>query len=67
MKKSIKFGFMALALAATVPAFAEEEEEGAIGWTPIAFGLASPVQLPWGLARWDVFGLDLNVFYSDAP
>ena len=67
MKKSIKFGFMALALAAAVPAFAEEEEEGAIGWTPIAVGLASPVQLPWGMARWDVFGLDFNLFYSDAP
>ena len=67
MKKSVAFGFAALALAVSVPAFAEEEEEGAIGWTPVAIGLASPVQLPWGMARWDVFGLDLNLFYSDAP
>ena len=67
MKKSGLFGFMALALAAATPAFAEEEEEGAIGWTPIAIGLASPVQLPWGMARWDVFGLDFNLIYSDAP
>lgn len=37
------------------------------GWTAIAFGLATPVQLPWGIDKWDVFGLDLNVFYSDAP
>lgn len=70
MKKPMKLGFAALALAAALPAFAadvEVEEEGAVGWTPIAFGIASPVQLPWGLARWDVFGLDLNVLYSDAP
>ena len=72
MKNPVKFGFMALALACVAPAFAAEEvaaeeEEGAIGWTPIAIGLASPVQVPWGMARWDVFGLDLNLFYSDAP
>ena len=70
MNRLIKVGIAAVALAAAVPAFAEEaeeEESGAIGWTPVAFGLASPVQLPWGLAKWDVFGLDLNLFYSDAP
>jgi len=71
MKKMIKLGAVALAIAAVAPAFAQEqeieEEEGAIGWTPIAIGIASPVQLPWGLATWDVFGLDLNVLYSDAP
>ena len=70
MNRLIKVGVAAVALAAVVPAFAdaeEEEESGAIGWTPIAFGIASPVQLPWGLARWDVFGLDLNLLYSDAP
>lgn len=70
MNRLIKVGIAAFALAAAVPAFAEESEEeesGAIGWTPVAFGLASPVQLPWGLAKWDVFGLDLNLFYSDAP
>ena len=67
--RMIKCGIAALALATVVPAFAEEEvaDEGAIGWTPIAFGIASPVQMPWGRAMWDVFGLDLNILYSDAP
>ena len=54
-----------------MPAFAASEKEqvydGAVGWTPIAVGVASPLQLPWGRARWDVFGLDCNLFYSDAP
>ena len=72
MKKSLKFGLAALAVAAVTPVFAAEEEEvsteyEAIGWTPIAIGIASPVQLPWGRAVWDVFGLDLNILYSDAP
>ena len=70
MNKSIKYGFAALAMAACVSAYAQEEvaeEEGAIGWTPIAVGLASPVQLPWGSATWDVFGLDLGVVWADAP
>ena len=72
MKKSLKFGLAALAVAAVTPVFAAEEEEAAteyeaIGWTPIAIGIASPVQLPWGRAVWDVFGLDLNILYSDAP
>jgi hypothetical protein len=70
MNRLIKVGVAAVALAAVVPAFAEdveEEESGAVGWTPIALGIASPVQLPWGLAQWDVFGIDVNVLYSDAP
>lgn len=75
MKKMLKFSFAAIAIAAaTAPVFAadaeegkEEVYEGAIGWTPIAVGLASPLQLPWGRAVWDVFGLDVNLFYSDAP
>lgn len=72
MNRMFKVGIAALALAAFTPAFAQETEEieveeGAVGFTPVAIGLASPVQIPWGLARWDVFGLDLNVFYSDAP
>ena len=73
MKQTLKFGLAALAVAAVAPVFAAEEEEEtsteyeAIGWTPIAIGIASPVQLPWGRAVWDVFGLDLNVLYSDAP
>ena len=71
MKNTLKFGLAALALAAVAPAFAVSEEtvaeEGPVGWTPIAIGIATPVQLPWGLNRWDVFGLDLNLVYSDAP
>ena len=72
--KTFKLGFAALAVATSVCAFAEnadvnvvEEEEGAIGWTPIAIGIASPVQLPWGSHKWDVFGLDLNAIWTDAP
>jgi hypothetical protein len=45
----------------------EKEADGVVGWSPIAIGLATPVQLPWGFHCWDVYGLDLNVFYSDAP
>jgi hypothetical protein len=37
------------------------------GWSVIAVGLATPVQIPWGLNKWDIFGLDLNLGYSDAP
>ncbi len=69
MKQLIKVGIVSVAIAATAPSFAQEtiSEEGPIGWTPVALGVATPVQLPWGINRWDVFGLDLNVFYSDAP
>lgn len=69
MNRMLKIGFTALALAAVAPAFAQdnEAEDPVKGWTPVAIGLATPVQLPWGLNAWDVFGLDLNVFYSDAP
>lgn len=69
MKHMFKVGVAALALTMVAPAFAENsvERRGAVGCTPIAIGLATPLQLPWGIDRWDVFGLDLNVFYSDAP
>ena len=69
MNRTIKFGIAAIAIASAVPSFAQdiEEEEGPIGWTPVALGLATPVQLPWGLNRWDVYGIDINLFYSDAP
>ena len=73
MKKSVKFGVVALALAAAVPAFAEnadvevENEYEAIGWTPVAISLCSPVQLPWGSHTWDVFGLNLGILWSDTP
>ena len=36
------------------------------GWSAIALGVATPVQLPWGIEKWDIFGLDLNLGYSDA-
>jgi hypothetical protein len=36
------------------------------GWTALAIGLATPVQFPWGIEKWDVFGLDFNLGYSDA-
>ena len=68
--KKITYAATALMLAAT-PVFAqseaEMEESGVIGMTPIALGIATPVQIPWGINRWDVFGLDINLFYSDAP
>lgn len=68
MNRMIKTGVAALAIAAMAPAFAEDvEEEGVVGWTPVAIGLATPVQLPWGINRWDVFGLDVNLFYTDTP
>lgn len=69
MNRMIKSGLVAAALALAVPAFAQEaeEEEGPIGMTPVAIGLATPVQLPWGINRWDVYGIDINLFYSDAP
>ena len=68
MNRLIKTGIAALAIAAIAPAFADDvEEEGVVGWTPIALGLATPVQLPWGIERWDVFGLDVNLFYTDTP
>ncbi|MBP5285985.1 MAG: hypothetical protein ILO34_07780 [Kiritimatiellae bacterium] len=54
--------------AAALETEAEEADDGmAVGWTPLAIGVFSPVQLPWGMAKWDVFGLDLNLLYSDAP
>ncbi len=71
MNRAIKFSGAAMAALMLVSASADEielaEEEGAYGWTPIAVSLASPVQLPWGINRWDVFGLDLGIFYNDSP
>ena len=79
MKKSVKFGIAALAIAAFTPVFAEnadveidseaevESEYEAIGWTPIAISLCSPVQIPWGSHTWDVFGLNLGILWSDMP
>ena len=73
MKKSVKFGIVALAMAASTSAFAAnadveiENEYEAIGWTPFALSLASPVQIPWGSHTWDVFGLDLGIIWADNP
>ena len=74
MKKMMKLGFAALAVAAMMSARAAEAEAetteseyDAIGWTPIAVGIASPVQLPWGSHTWDVFGLNLGILWTDAP
>ena len=70
MNKYIKLGVAVAALSAVAPAFAEEaevEEEGVVGWTPVAVGLASPVQLPWGSHKWDVFGLNIGLIWTDAP
>ena len=75
MMKSVKFGIAALALATVVPSFAQnadvevetESEYEAIGWTPIAISLCSPVQIPWGSHTWDVFGLNLGILWSDTP
>lgn len=70
MNRTFKFALAALALAALAPANAQQSETNPsepVGWTPVAIGLATPVQLPWGLNRWDVYGIDVNLFYSDAP
>lgn len=73
MKKTLKTVVAAIAVAGSLNLFADkvkdglEPEEGVIGWTPVAIGLATPIQLPYGLNRWDVYGLDLNLFYADAP
>ena len=71
MNKYVKLGFAVAAISSAVTAFAdaevEVEEEGAVGWTPLALGLASPVQLPWGSSEWDVFGLNIGVIWTDAP
>ncbi|MBQ4439806.1 MAG: hypothetical protein II909_01540 [Kiritimatiellae bacterium] len=69
MNRFAKYMFMA-ALAAAIPAFAQEAEdvgEGAQGYTPILLGLASPVSIPYGNAQWDVRGVGLSLFYTDAP
>lgn len=77
MKKMIKSGIAALAVVASAMTFAQDaaeaanesvsDGEGVVGWTPVALSLASPVQFPYGCARWDVFGLALGIFYNDAP
>ncbi|MBR1871026.1 MAG: hypothetical protein IJ802_04295 [Kiritimatiellae bacterium] len=69
MKKQIKWTLAAIAAASvSFASFAQEETANngeSVGYTALALGLATPVQLPWGF-NWDVFGLDFNVFYADA-
>lgn len=67
MKQTIKFGIIAGALAALVSTQARAADTSKIesyGWTPFGIGLATPVTIPWGF-DWDVFGMDVNVFYTD--
>ena len=68
MNRTLKSGIVAGALAALVSVqqvrAADTSEIESYGWTPIAIGIATPVTLPWGF-DWDVFGLDVNLFYSD--
>lgn len=74
MNRFVKCGLFACALAAFAvqPALAQDEEKeykGApdaksYGYTALAVGLATPATLPWGF-DWDVFGLDVNLLYSD--
>lgn len=70
MNKLMKTGIASLALTAAFVSKAEVEletapYEDAVGWTPFALSLASPVQLPWGIGDWDVFGVDLGLVYND--
>lgn len=63
---------VAFAMVASVSFAAEEAAEErykapkSYGWTAVSVGLATPVSLPWGIEKWDVFGLDMNIGYSDA-
>ena len=68
MNKMIKFGLIAIAVAGISTAKAEEANEyEAIGWTPFAIGVWSPVQIPWGSHTWDVFGMNIGLLWTDAP
>ena len=76
---SVAFAMVASVSFAAKSNSAKEEQNDAVeasegrykapksyGWTAVAIGLATPVQFPWGIEKWDVFGLDLNLGYSDA-
>lgn len=74
MNRTIKGAFAALAITCSLNLIAAEDmitfasdREEVVGWTPICLGIATPVQLPFGMNKWDVFGLDVNLLYSDAP
>ena len=77
MKTMLKNGFMACAVAAlAIQGFAGESETEAewpagapdpksYGYTALMLGLATPFSLPWDF-NWDVFGMAVNVGYTDA-
>lgn len=74
MKFTFKATVAALAVSCAAGAFAAEEiigfasdREEVVGCTPLCVGIATPLQLPFGVNKWDVFGLDFNLLYSDAP
>jgi hypothetical protein len=69
MNRIAKSLVLSLALA-TGSVFAQEAEDvsgGAVGYTPVLLSLASPVSFPYGSHMWDVRGVALGLFYTDAP
>lgn len=74
MNRVVKSCMFACALAAfavspVLAQDAEKEYKGApdaksYGYSVLAVGLATPATLPWGF-DWDIFGLDVNLLYSD--
>jgi hypothetical protein len=74
MNRGFKVSLFVVASVLATALFADDEligfkgdREEVVGWTPICVGLATPVQIPFGMNMWDVFGLDFNLLYSDAP
>ena len=73
MNRIVKIGLFAGALAVCAAQSAIAQGEPAdtrspltpsYGYTVLAVGLATPVSLPWGM-DWDIYGLDVNLIYSD--
>ena len=74
MNRIVKCGLFAGALAALAaqPVLAQEEQRDfggapdpkSYGYTVLMIGLATPVSLPWDF-DWDVYGLNVNLAYSD--
>lgn len=74
MNRMFKAAVAAVAVTCSAQVFAAEDmitfasdREEVVGWTPICLGIATPVQIPFGMNKWDVFGIDINLLYSDAP
>ncbi len=67
MKTIVKAATVAAAAVLALSASAKDRKAPpeSWGWTPLAIGLATPVQIPWSF-NWDVFGLDVNLAYADA-